>query len=246
MNLMNMYRTRILCVAVTILLTLTVLGSFSITGIAATSGAKANKSPKLLPADEASKNADFLKFRNQMQAAVKTKNVEFIKAHVDKNIKNGFGGEDGIANFIKQWNPSKNPEKSTLWYELGEVLRLGGSFTNKEKTSFMAPYVYSSFPEGYDSFTYGVITGKNVNLRAKPSANSKIIAKMNYDIVEILDTKRLVDRNVANSWRHIKMANGLKGYVAEKYFRSPIDYRGEFMKSGQDGVWRLTFFVAGD
>jgi hypothetical protein len=235
-----------LCVAVTIFLTLTMLVSFSITGIAATSSAKVNKSPKLLPVDEAYKNADFLKFRNQMQAAVKSKNVKFIKAHVDKNIKNGFGGNDGIAEFIKQWNLNKNPEKSSLWYELGEVLRLGGSFTNKEKTSFMAPYVYSSFPEGYDSFTHGVIIGKNVNLRAKPSANSKIIAKLNYDIVEVIGPGRLVDRKVANSWRHIKLANGLKGYVAEKYFRSPVDYRGEFVKSKQDGVWRLTFFVAGD
>ncbi len=82
------------------------------------------------------------------------------------------------------WNtPSqdiqKNPDKSELWFELAEVLRLGGTF-NKKKTAFTAPYVFSRFPNSFDSYSYGAITDKNVNIRSKPTLKSKVIAKLSY------------------------------------------------------------------
>jgi hypothetical protein len=81
------------------------------------------KQTKLLPVDEASKNPDFKKFRDQLITAVKNKDLNFIKSHLDKNIKNGFSGNDGATEFFKQWKLNRHPEKSPLWYELGEVLR---------------------------------------------------------------------------------------------------------------------------
>lgn len=200
-----------------------------------------SKNSKLMPVDEASKNEDFKNFRDKMLIAVKNRDLEFIKEHLDMNIKNSFGGDGGEEEFLEQWQLNVNPEKSSFWYELGQVLQLGGTFLNKEKSAFIAPYVFSAFPNNYDAFTYGVIVDKDINLRLKPSINSKTVAKLNYDIVEVIDSGQ-----DESGWRKIRLENGTKGYVAKKHFRSPIDYRCEFEKSKVDGIWRLTFFVAGD
>ena len=230
------YRALILYIGITMVFLLAVIVPHSIANSKTTS-----KKPRLSPIDEASKNYEFQKFREQIQIAVANKDLEFIKEHIDKNIKNTFGGNDGVEEFLEQWKLHANPEKSSLWYELGEVLRLGGTFSNKEKSSFIAPYVHSTFPDNCDPFTYGAIVGKNVNLRVKPGTDSEDITKLTHDIVEIIDHGQ-----DTNGWRKIKLANGTKGYVAKRYLRSPIDYRGEFSKSKVDGIWRLTIFVAGD
>jgi SH3-like domain-containing protein len=45
-------------------------------------------------------------------------------------------------------------------------------------------------------------------------------------------------------WLQVALADGQRGFVADRYLRSPIDYRVAFEK--QDGNWRMTFFLAGD
>ena len=51
------------------------------------------------PQDEAAKDPSFLAFRTKLIAAAERKDTAYLLSIVDRRIKNGFGGQDGIANF---------------------------------------------------------------------------------------------------------------------------------------------------
>ncbi|NJM52184.1 MAG: hypothetical protein HC846_01605 [Blastocatellia bacterium] len=87
------------------------------------------------PVDEAEKNPSFLAFRTKLIEAVKKRDVKYILSITDKNIKLGFGGEDGIENFKKQWKIYNR--NSEFWKEMLIVLTHGGTFDKENKNSFM-------------------------------------------------------------------------------------------------------------
>src|SRR5687768_2649042 len=139
---------------------------------------------RLLPVDEAGKDASFKSFRDKLINAVKKRDAKYVLSAVDPNIRNGFAGEDGIANFRKQWKI--NSSQSPLWSELLFVLTNGGAFQSEGKSKiFTAPYIYSNFPSDLDAFEYSAIIGTNVRLRAKPSSSAATIAELSYNIVEV-------------------------------------------------------------
>lgn len=194
------------------------------------------------PFDEAKKDASFLAFRSKLVEAAKKRNVKYVLSIVDPNIKNGFGGEDGIANFKKLWKI--NSPKSEFWNEFLTVITNGGNFDEANKKLFVAPYSFNSFPDDVDSFSNSLIFGNNVNLRSKPDTNSTVVAGLSYNIVEILDSVK--DKNDINkiAWVEVKTLGGKRGFVSADFVRSPIDYRAGFEKIR--GVWKMTFFLAGD
>lgn len=196
------------------------------------------------PVDEAEKNPSFLTFRTKLIDAVKKRDVKFVLGIVDKNIKNGFGGDDGIANFKKQWKIYNR--NSELWKELGIVLNNGGVFDKENSNTFYAPYLFSVFPEDIDAFEYQAIFGNNVNLRAKPDINSPIVASLSYNVVKTDWEKSIKSKTNPNEalWLKIETLGGKKGYVKPEFVRSSIDYRAGFEKIR--GKWTMTFFLAGD
>jgi hypothetical protein len=54
---------------------------------------------RLLPVDEASQDASFAQFRQQMIAAVDAKNGEALMGMLDPKIRLSFGGSGGLADF---------------------------------------------------------------------------------------------------------------------------------------------------
>lgn len=105
-------------------------------------------------------------------------------------------------------------------------------------------------PEEFDQFEYHAIFGNNVNLREQPKPNAKVISKLSYNIVQI-DEPSAVKRKTGPGewdwvydWHKVKTLGGKTGWVKAEFVRSPIDYRAGFQKKG--GVWKMTFFVAGD
>lgn len=198
----------------------------------------------VMPVDEAKKDASFLAFRDKLIAAVKKRDSKFLLTVVDKNIKNGFGGEDGIIKFQKQWKLSSS--KSELWGELLKVLTNGGAFDDRRRNAFYAPYLFNEFPEDIDAFEYEAIFGNNVNLRAKPEADAQIVASLSYNIVKVdYQNSPKVSKNAEKySWLKIETLGGKKGYVKPEFVRSSIDYRAGFEKI--KGKWMMTFFLAGD
>lgn len=208
-------------------------------------GVSAQKERFFKPVDEAKNDASFLAFRTKLIAAVKKQDKNFLLSVVDRNIKTGFGGNDGIENFKKMWK--LNGAKSEIWDELLTVLTNGGTFSTQGKNkSFYAPALFTEFPEDLDAFEYQAIFGNNVNLRAKPDLKADVIAQLSYNIVKVdyQNSVKPTKNSEEYSWLKIETLGGKKGFVNAQFVRSSIDYRAGFEKIR--GSWKMTFFLAGD
>lgn len=188
----------------------------------------------LLPVDEAAADQNFGAFRTQLLQAVDRKDKAFILSIVSANILNSFGGDGGIAEFEQDWRLDQ--EDSLFWKEFGTVLRMGGGFEGPD--SFTAPYVSSHWPQHLDAFQNVAITGRDVSVRAAPSAEAAVIDTASHQTVPTVGSYRTDD------WVYIGLDDGRAGYVHKSSVRSAIDYRARF--SRRDGRWWLDVFVAGD
>ncbi len=191
---------------------------------------------KLLPTDEAVRDPQLFAFRAQLQAAIARHDMQAVLDAVHPNIKNTFGGDDGIENFKRLWKLQGG--ESELWDKLGTVLALGGSFQNKD--NFVAPYIFSRWPERFDAFEHAAVVGTGVRVRSQPSAQGTILTSLTFDIVKVEPRSP----NLSRDWTPVKLRDGRKGYIASRYVRSSVDYRASL--SRENGRWRLNFFVAGD
>lgn len=203
----------------------------------------AQKERYVTPVDEAKNDASFYAFREKLVAAVKKRDAKYISSIVDRDIKNSFGGNDGIEEFKKRWKI--NGSKSEFWDEFLPVITNGGKFI-KEGTNklFFAPYSFNSFPDDLDAFSYSVIFGNNVNLRSKADAVSPVVSSLSYNIVEIVEAVKEKENAEKVLWYEVKTLGGKRGFVKAEFVRSPIDYRAGFEK--KNGKWKMTAFIAGD
>ncbi len=200
---------------------------------------------KLYPVDEAPENPEFEAFRKELTAAARSKDVDFIRRHTDESIRYTFGVNEGLHGFFRQWELDKTPEESPFWAELLKVLELGGTFRNEEKTSFVAPYVFSEFPEDIDPFQHAAVVDKDVKVYAEPSTQAEVLGTLTYSIVRILERHFESEQAQRPVWMKVETFSGNSGYVPAEKVRSPIDYRGSWVKT-DDGKWKMVFFVAGD
>lgn len=202
---------------------------------------------QVFPVDEGKKDASFVAFRDKFIEAVKKRDVKFLLAVLDRDIKGSFGGDSGIADFKKLWK--LDSPNSRLWDELLTVLTNGGTFSKREglkNKEFCAPYSFTVFPEDLDGFEYQMIFGSDVNLRDRPDLKSKTVARLSYNVVKVDYENSVADKNREGeyTWLKIKTLGGKTGFVSADFVRSPIDYRGCFEKI--NGKWTMTFFLAGD
>ncbi len=202
-------------------------------GLMTTSSLQAQQ--ELKPIDQASTQLDFFTFRARLQAALARRDTEAVLAVIHNNIKNSFGGDDGVDGFKKTWNLDKPDSK--LWETLAAVLALGGTF--ETDGTFTAPYVFTNWPEAADSFDHLAVTGSGVRVRSEPNPSAPTLATLSFSIVECLP-----DNDPEKPWVSIRLPGGKTGYIDRRYVRSPIDYRASFTKI--DGRWQMTVFLAGD
>lgn len=197
---------------------------------------------RVRPFDEGPQNASFLKFRNQFKAIIARHDAAALMKIVAPDIKNGFGGDDGAANFRKGWKPQDL--KSPVWRALSLVVEQGGNFDSK--TQFSAPYTFSAFPSDVDGFTTVVVTQDGAVMRAKPKADAAVVCTLDHDILTVVSTapRKLQHEATEADWLEVKDAKGKQGFVRALDVRSPIDYRAYFEK--KQGKWLLTSFVSGD
>lgn len=202
---------------------------------------------KLLPVDEAAQDPSFLEFRTALRQAINRRDAQFLIGVLDKDIKLSFGGDWGVQRVIEMWNPYS--PQSTIWKELGDVLRLGGTFGygHYPRDTFWAPYVFGLSGQ-LDNFWDAVIVGNNVQVHAQPSSSSPVIAALSYDVVKLgpYDPNPVTEKigEFSYPWKRVRLADQRTGYVYGRYVRSPLDYRAAFNKI--DGAWKLTAFVKGD
>lgn len=215
-----------------------VLGVIAIAALSATAQERFLK-----PVDEAKLDPGFLAFRTKLIAAAERKDAKHVLSVVDPAIRNGFGDRNGISWFKSDWK--LNNKNSEFWSKFLAVIRNGGSFQGegtKKMNSFTAPYTFSNWPEDLDSFEYFAIFGSDVNARKTPLKDGEVVAKLSYNLVKI-DSDLGNDGKVPE-YRKVTTLGGIAGYIHRDYVRSSIDYRAGFEK--KRGVWKMTFFLAGD
>jgi len=200
---------------------------------------QSNGYPELKPVDEAAQQPDFFSFRAQLQSAVARHDAAAVLAVVNSGVRTSFGDAGGVAGFRNQWRPD-SPD-STLWETLGRVLALGGSF--QPDGSFVAPYVFSRWPEAIDSFEHVAIVGDRVSIRGAARPDAPALTTLSFVILPIgKDPRPAAGRD--DAWTAVRLKDGLVGFVSAQYARSPIDYRAIFSKVRDR--WQLMSLVAGD
>ena len=199
-----------------------------------TTGSLAAAGTQLLPVDEASRRPDFFSFRAGVQRAIAQRDSAALLAVVHPQIRNSFGPDDGIDNFRLMWR-TDTPE-SEIWTELGTVLALGGSFHGDD--TFVAPYVFSKWPDQFNAFEHVAVIGADVRVRSKPSADAAAVSRVSFEILPVAQPADSAE------WTAVSLEGGSTGYISSRYVRSPVDYRAIFRFA--DGQWKLVTFVAGD
>lgn len=202
------------------------------------------------PVDEAAKDASFLAFRKKLIEAAERRDANYIIGILDPNIRLSFGGDQGVADFRRMWKIGH--KDSPFWEEFLAVIKNGGAFSGEGRNKmslFTAPYTFSNWPDDIDGFEYHVIFGNRVNLREKPSMTAAVIGQLSYNIVKIDDAASVrkntgAEGDWAYDWVKVETLGGKTGFVKGEFVRSHIDHRAGFEK--KKGVWKLTFFLAGD
>ncbi len=203
---------------------------------------------KLNPVDEAPLDTAFFIFREQLLEAVRNKDVFHLLEITDEHIKCSFGAENGIPDFVKMWqlDSPESTKQSEIWSTLENILIQGGTFSNKRKT-FIAPYIFSIFPDKYDAFEYGAVAGRGVRLRDRPSLQSTVIKTISYDIVKIIKEASMPETigDQTFPWLEVELLDGTKGFIFGQFVGRPIEWRAIFSINDK-GQWRMVTLVAGD
>lgn len=188
--------------------------------------------PTLRPVDQAATQADFFTFRARLLTAIARRDEAAVLAAADPGIRLGFDDSGGLDDLRKAL---RDPE-STIWVDLATALALGGTF--ESPTSFTAPYVTAAWPESFDAFQCAAVIGERVRVRKTADAGSAVVASVSYEIVQMLPDQR------TDAIVHVRLANGVTGFMAASFLRSAVDHRANFDR--RSGQWRMLSFLAGD
>lgn len=199
--------------------------------------------PELAPVDETGSDPSFAAFKTELLRVVGEKDVKALTAMIAPDIKADFGGGEGRDYFFDAWGLNTAPGESALWAELETVLTLGA--TREEDGGFVAPYVFSRWPDEVDAFEYVAVTGMT-DFLADPCKPDSIAASLGPVLLRVLmdEPPGAFVCDWAQSYRYVEVGPGRRGFVDANHVRSPIDYRARF--ESRDGHWRMVFFVAGD
>ncbi|MGH7588458.1 MAG: hypothetical protein ACRELU_07695 [Gemmatimonadota bacterium] len=201
-----------------------------------TTGSLGAQEARVLPVDEAVKDAGFFAFRARLQRAIAERDTTALLAVVHPEIKLSFGGDYGISSFRDWW---LGDSTAGLWSELGTVLALGGRFY--DDSTFAAPYTFTESPGEADPFEALIALSDSVPVHAAPDADAEVAAVLSFHIVR---HEWQHDDPVPEGWTPVRLAGGSLGYVRSRSVRSPIDHRAIF--SRRDGRWWMITFIAGD
>jgi hypothetical protein len=195
---------------------------------------RSGKAPKVLFRDDGAGRPDFNEFRRRLRDATSRRDIAAVTAILHPQIQVDFGGSSGPDAFKE--THVNNPDED-FWTEFADILAMGGRFDGPD--IFAAPYAFTEFPENVDSFECLVVVGNDIRVRERPSADARVLARLDRDVVQASS-----DDNPVPGWRRVETADGVIGFVASRYLRSPIDHRAIFGFRG--GRWLLMVYVAGD
>lgn len=195
---------------------------------------------KLLPRDEA--NESFRAFRTQLLDALARKDTTFLYGILAPQIKNSFGGNEGIDGFKRLWE--MDSATTPVWTALTRVLSMGGE--QSDDTIFVAPYVFAFWPDSLDSFEHVAVIGSSVKVYENPVPDARALGTVDHSILRLLSWKGLASDGIPADtiWADVRLPNGARGWLRSADIYSPVGWRAMFVRQG--GQWRMIFFVAGD
>ncbi|MCL6442216.1 MAG: hypothetical protein K6T83_01910 [Alicyclobacillus sp.] len=197
--------------------------------------------------DESSQDRSLALFLQHLRNVVAQHDTKQLLAMVPPHVKASFGIDHGKSTFIQMWHLNDHPEKSDIWRQLHDLLGLGGSFTSKDHSSYVLPYLFMHFPVGYAPEMYALVVGSNVNVHARPDVHSRTIANLSYAVVRPTsgpEGKPVTIDGYNYQFIGVTTTSGVHGYICEKYVRSPYGYRLGLSKT--HGKWQFQYFVTGD
>jgi hypothetical protein len=195
--------------------------------------------PDFPPIDEGGNDVQFAEFRRNLIGSIEKKSYEWAISRIAFDIKYSFGDNLGKRDLLKVWEVQPQL-KVEFFAELLECLKLGGQFKKHDgKTFFVAPYVFSAWPEEYDAFEHQAVVTVGAKVFAKPDDSLDPIASLSQTIV------RFDLSETAEGWHWIEHEPDKWAWVRDRDLRSPIDFRAHFLKNHQDS-YVLQSFLAGD
>jgi hypothetical protein len=195
---------------------------------------------KLPPVDEGAPDRSWFLFKKRLQAAIDSRDKQFLLSILDKNVRNQSEKTRGVAQFRRQWE--LDTADSAVWRELRGALLLGSAYMQRDKgvRELCAPYVLGKWPDDVEPFKHAVVIAKETTVRAEPSNAAAALGSLSYDIVAITDWE-VDDKADANQkWVRVRYRNR-DGYLLEEHVRSPLEQAACFVK-GASG-WRMTGFA---
>lgn len=209
---------------------------------------------RALPVDEAGVDPELEAMRDQLLAAVLSRDTDAVLALASPDIALSFGGDYG-RDTLRQWLGGVEGMPWTgglYWQELAKALELGGAWYHHDdgRSHFCAPYTfYADYPDEIDPFYVIMVIRPDAALRSGPGLEQPIVARLDYDIAEIIDNGPGYDPDnpTAPYWLGIRTADGEhEGYMLSSDFRSPLDHRACFSQDPDTGRWVWDAFIAGD
>lgn len=195
---------------------------------------------KLPPVDEGASDRSWFLFKKRLQAAIDTRDKQYLLSILDRNVRNQSAKTRGVAQFRRQWE--LDTSDSPVWRELQAALLLGSAYMKRDKgpRELCVPYVLGKWPEEVEPFNNAVIVAKDATLRAEPSNGSTALATLSFDIVPVVDWEVDDKTDPKQKWVRLRYRNR-DGYVLEEHVRSPIEQAACFVKA--DSGWRMTGFA---
>jgi hypothetical protein len=201
----------------------------------------AAKELRLQQVDQASQDPEFMAWRTALLDAVRRRDVDYVVAQADPNIKLSFGDDYGADRFREFLTGDGASRGETYWSELQTVLELGGVFMD-DNTAFCTPYLSClDIPGCLDCDPYETVyvMGDKVAARAQPDPNAAVLATLSWNVLR-LD----YEAESPAGWHPVKLPDGRTAYLTDRESRMSIDYRARIEKTGAG--WRMTVFIAGD
>jgi hypothetical protein len=197
-------------------------------------------SPKLLPRDEA--NDSFQAFRARTLEALARKDTAYLYGMLAPEIRNTFGGDDGIEGFRRIWNMDE-PE-SPVWTALSRVLLMGGQ--QSSDSSFVAPYVFAFWPDSMDAFDYIAVVSDSARVYDGPSPDARTLGVAARSILRVSEWNGQPSSGGPgdSTLAQVQLPSGAGGWLHGADVYSPISWRAMFVRRA--GQWLMILFVAGD
>ena len=209
-----------------------------------------------LPRNESDQDPTLAVFVKDLMTAIEKRDATWIYSRLDPDVISTYGDEQTVDVFKTYWDIEN--DSTNFWAYIKRVVDMGGVFLHDTadqtgKFEFVFPYVYDidmSLEDDY--YLLGAITGKNVNLRAAPTTQSKVITQLSHHVIYYIydedDGNIEVPLNVHGEpeWYHITTYDKkYTGWVNWQYVYSPMGPR-LFLYKNPKGAWKISAFVAGD